>query len=190
ATPRKVSTQGEPERHGRIEVRARDRAHEEDDPHHHQPGCRDSGRPADRAVAGGVDDGAAGTHENEEERSEELGEEASPLQVGIVEVAQAWVLEGEQRPPCGRLIRLAVLLVDHRAHPLEATASTSDNRCHSIDTHRPDRVKAALGATIHPDGRMRPPEPRRNYLQWQAKGQAGGWVERPTQRGRTTPWLP
>ena len=56
--------------------------------------------------------------------------------------------------------------------PSKLQLARSDNRCHSIDTHRPDRVKAALEATIHPDGRMRPPEPEGKLLQWQAKGQA------------------
>ena len=56
--------------------------------------------------------------------------------------------------------------------PSKLQQERSDNRCYRIDTHRPDRVKAALEATIHPDGRMRPPEPEGKLLQWQAKGEA------------------
>jgi hypothetical protein len=56
--------------------------------------------------------------------------------------------------------------------PSKLQLARRDDRCYSIDTHRPDRVKAALEATIHPDGRMRPPDPGEKLLQWQAKGEA------------------
>jgi hypothetical protein len=61
-------------------------AHEEDDRHHHQTGCDDRSGTADRAGKGLPHHAATGGHEDEEERSEQLREEAAPLLVRIVEV--------------------------------------------------------------------------------------------------------
>jgi hypothetical protein len=45
-------------------------------------------------VAGRVDDSAAGSGENEEERAESLGEEAPTLERGVVEVLDPELLAG------------------------------------------------------------------------------------------------
>ena len=131
----KITHLTEAERDGRIEMGARDRAHKEDDRHHHQPGCRDGGRPADRTVARSVHHRSAGTYEDQEERSEELRKESSPLLRRIVESAHARVLQGEQRPPRRRRCRFVPLTVDHLAHPLEAAVGTRVTIAVTASTH-------------------------------------------------------
>ncbi len=88
ATPWEVATQRERDADRGIEVSAGHLAHEEDDRHHHQTGCDDCGGTADRVGKGLPHHAATGGHEDEEERSEQLREEAAPLLARIVEVLQ------------------------------------------------------------------------------------------------------
>jgi hypothetical protein len=50
ATPGEVAPQRERDRDRRVQMGARDRAHEQDDRDHRQTGSRDGGRAADHAV--------------------------------------------------------------------------------------------------------------------------------------------
>ena len=50
----------------------------------------------------GDHDAAAGAHQHEQEGPEQLGEKPTPLQLWLVEVLQAGVLEREERPARGR----------------------------------------------------------------------------------------
>ena len=84
ATPREVATHRERERDAGVQVRARDRAHEQDDGHHHQPGRDDGGRQADLAL--GVQQPPAGSDEHEHERAQDLGEQPAVLEAGIFEL--------------------------------------------------------------------------------------------------------
>ena len=120
STPGKISAQCETERDRWIEVCPGNGAHEKDDRHHHQPGRRDGGRPADCAVAGGVHNRAACTYQNEQERPEQLGEEASPLLFGIVERPPSGILQGEQRLSRPRLVGGGCLTVGHLAHAVKS----------------------------------------------------------------------
>ncbi len=67
---------------------ARHLAHEEDDRHHHQTRCDDRSSTADRAGKGLPHHAATGGHKDEEERSEQLREEAAPLLARIAEIVQ------------------------------------------------------------------------------------------------------
>jgi hypothetical protein len=83
----------------------------------------------------GVHDGAAGTHEYEEERSEQLGEEPPPLLPWIVERAQPGILESEQRLSSGWNALAVALPVDHYVHPLKVTAGTGVTIAVTVSTH-------------------------------------------------------
>ena len=72
APPREISTARERNADRRIEVRPRDRAHEEDDCQHHQAWRGHRRRSADLPVAHRVDATPAGCHEHEQERSQNL----------------------------------------------------------------------------------------------------------------------
>ena len=85
--PREVAADRERQRHRRVEVGARDRAHEEDDPHDHHPGGEGLHRQGQVAADGqGPDDAAAGRDEHQQERAPDLAEQAPELEAGVVEV--------------------------------------------------------------------------------------------------------
>ena len=84
--PREVAPQRERDADRRVEVRARDLAHEQDDRHHHQPGRDDRRGAADRAGERLAHHAAAGRDEHEEERAEQLREQSPPLLRRILEV--------------------------------------------------------------------------------------------------------
>ena len=115
--PGKVAAQREGDAHSRVEVRARDLAHEEDDRHHHQPGCDHRRLSADLPRERVAHHPAARGHQHEEERAEQLGEEAPPFLTRILEVEDpvddallehlhrfddARHAETPPRPRCGR----------------------------------------------------------------------------------------
>ena len=75
---------------------ARDRAHEQDDRHDHQPGGDDGCSQTDLALA--VEDPAARGHEHQHEGAKQLGEEPSPLQARVVELSFGTELERQQVP--------------------------------------------------------------------------------------------
>ena len=84
--PREVAAQGEGEADGRVQMRARHLAHEQDDGHDHQSRRHHGGLAADHARKGVAHHAATGGHQDEEERAEQLGEQAPPLLMWIVEV--------------------------------------------------------------------------------------------------------
>ena len=96
AAPGEGAAQREGQRHRRVEVRARDGPHEEDDGHDHEPRGADGRGAADRAVGGRPHHRASGTHQHEEERAEELREEPPPLMAGIVEVRPGPELQAQK----------------------------------------------------------------------------------------------
>jgi hypothetical protein len=75
-------------------VSAGDGTHEEDDRHHHQARRHHGRRQADLAL--GVQEAAAGGHQDQEEGSEQLGEQPAPFKPRIVEVAPVAELERQE----------------------------------------------------------------------------------------------
>ena len=104
ATPGEVAARRERDADGRVEVRPRDGAHEQDDRHHHQARRSHCSGAADRTVGLSADDSAARADEHEEERAEQLREQPSPLVLRIVEVPLT-EFEGEEVVAHGRLLR-------------------------------------------------------------------------------------
>ena len=86
ALPREVAAERERERDGWVQMGAGHLAHEQDDPHHHQPGCDDGCGAADRVGERLAHHPAAGGDEDEEEGPEELREQAPPLLARVLEV--------------------------------------------------------------------------------------------------------
>ena len=82
--PPKVATRGERQGHDRVQMRARDRTHEQDDREHHQPGGDHRRGEADLPLA--VQDPASGGDEHEHEGPEQLREQPAVLELGIVEL--------------------------------------------------------------------------------------------------------
>ena len=78
----------------RVQVGARDRAHEQDDRQHHQPGRHHRRGEADLAL--GVQQPAAGRHEHEHERAEQLREQPPVLEARILELLPRAELERQQ----------------------------------------------------------------------------------------------
>ena len=56
------------------------------------------------AAAQRTDDGRPRSDQHEQERPEELGEEATPLEASLVEICGAWDLEREQRSAALRIV--------------------------------------------------------------------------------------
>ena len=104
APPREVAPQRERDADRRVQVRARHLAHEQDDRQHHQARRHDRSGAADRVRERLAHHPAAGRDEHEEERAEQLGEEASPFLRRILEVLHRFLerLESDARrtPQC------------------------------------------------------------------------------------------
>ena len=84
--PREVAASRERQAHGRVEVGARHLAHEQDDRHHHQTRRRHRRGPADGVREGLAHHPAARGDEHQEERPEQLREQAPPLLARVLEV--------------------------------------------------------------------------------------------------------
>ena len=93
---RKVTAHRERQGHGRVQVRAGDRTHEQDDREHHQPRSDHRGREADLPL--GMQDPAASGNEHQHECPEQLGEQPAVLELGIVELSPRPELEHQQAP--------------------------------------------------------------------------------------------
>ena len=89
APPREVAAQGEGDADGRVQVRAGDLAHVQDDPQDRQRRGRDGGAVADHAGEGVAHHAPAGRRQDQEEGAEQLGEQAPPLLARVVEVVDA-----------------------------------------------------------------------------------------------------
>ena len=88
--PGEVAAHGEGERDGRVQVGAADRAHEEDDGHHHDARRQCLGRQRQaRAERQRADHASARGHEHEQERPPRLAEEAPVLEALVLEVEVA-----------------------------------------------------------------------------------------------------
>jgi hypothetical protein len=83
----------------------------------------------------GIHDSAAGPHEYEKERSEQLGEKPPPLLRRIVEPVQPGKLESEHRTSRRRNVRAVVLAVDRLVHIFKATARKSLRITVTASTH-------------------------------------------------------
>src|SRR4029077_1656968 len=134
--PRKVSAQRECDTHRRVEMRARDLAHEQDDRHHHQPGRDHRRGPADRIRKRLPHNAATSGNQHQEERAQQLREQPPPLPRRILKVLEHRndTLRGMLREVPGfielagspTLNRLATHLTPlTRSHASTATASRS-----------------------------------------------------------------
>ena len=101
--PGEVAAQGESKGHGRIEVRAGDGTHEEDDRHDHQPGRHHRRRQADLALC--VEKAAAGGDEHQHEGAEQLREQPAVREARIVEVGTSDPNSSIQRCRTLRIMR-------------------------------------------------------------------------------------
>ena len=102
AAPGEVAAHRERERDGGVQVGPRDRAHEQDDGQHHQPGRDDGGRQADLAL--GVQQPTAGCDEHEHERAQHLGEQPAVLEAGIFELLPRPEFERQQALRAGNVM--------------------------------------------------------------------------------------
>jgi hypothetical protein len=92
--PGEVAAHRERQRHGWVEVRAGDGAHEQDDRQHHQAGRDHGGREADLPLP--MQDPAAGGDQHQHERPQQFGEQPPVLELGIVEVRTRTELHHQQ----------------------------------------------------------------------------------------------
>jgi hypothetical protein len=96
--PREVPTRGEGQSHGRVEVGAADRAHEEDDAHdHHAGGQRLHCQGQVGTECLGTDHTATSSHHHEQERAPGLTEESPVLKFRVAEVVFALENSGVSR---------------------------------------------------------------------------------------------
>jgi hypothetical protein len=91
--PREVPAQREGQRHGRVQVRARDRAHEQDDRCHHQARRDDRGIQADLPLR--VQQAAARSGQHQREGTKQLREQPPPFLARVVEILTPAELERE-----------------------------------------------------------------------------------------------
>ena len=103
AVPGEIAAHRERERHRRVQVGARDGAHEEDDRHHHEPGGDDRGSEADLPLR--VEKAATRRDEDEQEGAEQLGEQPPPFELRVVPFLAGAELEGQ--PVSNALLRFA-----------------------------------------------------------------------------------
>ena len=81
-------------------MRTRDRSHEEDHGRDGEGRGNDGGRQAHLSLGLDVEQGSTRPGEHQQERTEQLGEEAPPFEAWVVELVERRVLERDRRPSC------------------------------------------------------------------------------------------
>ena len=120
--PREVPAQRERQRHGRVQVRAGDRAHEQDDRHHHQARGHDRRGEADLPLR--VQKPPARGGQDQREGAQQLRKQPPPLLARIIEVLtvpelkQEYVVRARERRPQRRRVDLLGRCPTHSIRPL------------------------------------------------------------------------
>ena len=134
APPGEVPPHCECKRHGWVQMGSGDRTHEEDDRHDHEPGGDHGGGQADLPLPD--QDPAAGGDQHQEERAEQLREEAAPFTLRVVPFLPRAELERQpvSDPQLLHGSRISALrgkgtsLLRHADHPISCAVSRCKHR--------------------------------------------------------------